>query len=39
VLVGVLLVMLDGLARLLTGDLLLGFAVLLWTLRLTGHLP
>jgi hypothetical protein len=26
-------------ARRLTGDVVLGFAVLLWALRLTGHLP
>jgi hypothetical protein len=39
VLVGVLLTMLDGRARRLTADLVLGFAVLLWALRLTGHLP
>jgi hypothetical protein len=31
--------MLSGRARRLTGDLVVGFAVLLWALRLTGHLP
>jgi hypothetical protein len=31
--------MLGGRARRLTGDLVLGLAVLLWAMRLTGHLP
>jgi hypothetical protein len=39
VLVAVLMTMLRGRARRLTGDLVVGFAVLLWALRLTGHLP
>jgi hypothetical protein len=39
VLVGVLLTMLGGRARRLTADVVLGLAVLLWALRLTGHLP
>jgi hypothetical protein len=39
VLVGVLLTMLDGRARRVTGHAVVGFAALLWALRLTGYLP
>jgi hypothetical protein len=38
-LVGVLMTMLGARAQRLTGDVVLGLAVLLWALRLTGHLP
>ena len=39
VLVGVLLTMLHGRARRLTGHAVLGLAAALWALRLTGYLP
>jgi len=39
VLVGVLTTMPATRGRRLTGDVVLGLGVLLWALRLTGHLP